>query len=367
MVLLFLNKKTLLITGIACFVLMLPQLFYWHIKTGHFIFDSYINPGVGLDFSSPHIINVLFSYRKGWFIYTPVMLFAVAGFYFLYKNNRAIFYPVLFYFLVSFYIICCWTYWYYGAAFSCRPVITSYPLLAICIGYFLLFIQKQNFFIKTAFTLGVTFFIFLNQFQWWQLKNYILDPYRTTKEYYWAIFLKTSVDGNDRALLSVKRDFTGQQKFENKTKYSSSLLILDTFDKTKDKNIQTDPIGNPYYKLLPDQEFCSTNQRMFKELTLKDHVWIKASMDIRFPSDFKGPLPCMAMTMEHEGGSYGYFAPEIKIDTADNHWHRYELDYLTPEIRNTNDVWKSYIWKRGKSTFDIDNFKIEIFEPKINF
>ncbi len=358
------NKKALFLTGAACFLLLLPQLLYWHAKTGHFIYDSYKNPGVGLDFFSPHILNVLFSYRKGWFVYTPVMLFAVTGFYFFYKNNKPVFYAVLFYFLISFYIICCWTYWYYGAAFSCRPVITSYPLLAICLGYFLLFVQKQSTFIKSLFTLSVMFFIFLNQFQWMQLKNYILDPYRTTKEYYWAAFLKTSVSESDHALLSVNRDFTGQQKFENKTKYSVTLLKQDTFDTTKDKNVQTDTARNPFYRALPDEEFCITNQYLFKELTLKDHVWIKASMDIRFPIDFQGAPPCMVMTMEHKGGSYGYFAPEIKTDSANGRWHKYELEYLTPEVRNVKDTWKCYIWKRGKSTFDIDNFKIEIYEPK---
>jgi hypothetical protein len=71
----------------------------------------------------------------------------------------------------------------------------------------------------------------------------------------------------------------------------------------------------------------------------------------------------MVMTMEHKGGTYGYFAPDIPNDTANKQWHKYELEYLSPEIRNTKDIWKCYIWKRGKSTFDIDNFKIEIYEP----
>jgi hypothetical protein len=347
--LLFSNRKVVLITSAMCFVLLLPQLYYWHTTTGHFIYDSYKNPGVGLDLFSPHILNVLFSYRKGWFVYTPVMLFAVSGFYFLYKNNKPIFFAILFYFLISFYIICSWTYWYYGAAFSCRPVITSYPLLAICLGYFLMFIQKRSFIIKSAFSFLVVFFIFLNQFQWWQLKNYILDPYRTTGNYYWASFLKTSVNKNDRSLLSIYRDFTGQQKFENKTKYHSSLLKQDTFDNIQNQNIQRDSTANSFYTPLPDEEFCFTNQYKFRELTSKDHVWIKMSMDIRFPKNFQGALPCMVMTMDHKGGAYGYLAPEIKIDSTKQGWQKYELEYLSPEIRSTKDLWKCYIWKRGKS------------------
>lgn len=79
-----------------CLLLVMPQMLYWHYKTGMYIYDSYKNPGVGLDYLSPHIINVLFSYRKGWLLYTPVMIFSLIGFYFLYKKIGRFFMPVLF-------------------------------------------------------------------------------------------------------------------------------------------------------------------------------------------------------------------------------------------------------------------------------
>ena len=72
-------------------------------------------------------------------------------------------------------------------------MITLYPILAISLGYLLVFLKDRKLIIRALFTAIVIFFIFLNQFQWWQLKHYILDPYRTTKEYYWATFLKTKV------------------------------------------------------------------------------------------------------------------------------------------------------------------------------
>ncbi len=364
MALLLLNKKSLFIVIIVVLLMVLPQMLYWHAKTGHFIYDSYKNPGVGLDIFSPHIFNVLFSYRKGWMIYTPVMLFALWGFYFLYKNNKNIFYSILIYFLISFYIICSWSYWYYGAAFSCRPVITIYPLLAICLGYFILFIQQQRAFIKNTFALVVILCIFLNQFQWWQLKNYILDPYRTTEEYYWATFLETSVDDSDKELLSVYRDFSGKPVFEHPEKYYSYVLTQDPFNDAKDVNIQTDSLNNRFYKMLPEQEFYLMKQCTYKELTKKDHAWIRTTMDVRYPDNFSGSLPCLVMTMEYKGGVYGYLAPEIKIDSSKNKWYTLTFDYLTPEPRTTKDIFKCYVWKRGSSTFDIDNFKIEVFEPK---
>ena len=52
-----------------------PQMIYWNEMTGHWLYFSY-----GSDerffFGDPAIIKGLFSYRKGLFIYTPLLLFA---------------------------------------------------------------------------------------------------------------------------------------------------------------------------------------------------------------------------------------------------------------------------------------------------
>ncbi len=312
------RKSVYAVMGI-CFLIVMPQLAYWFMKTGHILYDSYKNPGVGLDIFSPHIINVLFSYRKGWLLYTPVMVFSLIGWFFLFKQNRKIFFATAAYFFISFYVISSWSEWWYGAAFSARPLITLYPMLSICLGYFLLYLKNRKLIIKIAFSAIVIFFIFLNQFQWWQLKHYILDPYRTTKEYYWATFLKTSVTDSDKKLLMIYRDFTGKMELTNPEDYQKSVLIDDKFDETGKKGIQTEN-NNSFYQLSENQEYYLIFESPYQELTQKDHVWIKASMDIRFPENFEGSLPCLVMTMERKEGSYGYFAPEIKIDTSNNQW-----------------------------------------------
>lgn len=362
--LLITNRKYILISMIICLVIALPQMLYWHHKTGKFIYDSYKNPGVGLDYFSPHIIDILFSYKKGWLLYTPIMIFSLIGFYFLYKKNRQIFYACAVYFLVSFYIIASWTEWWYGAGFSTRPLISTYPILAICLGYFILYINQRKLIIKLLFGIIASFFVFLNQFQWWQYKNYILDPYRTTKDYYWATFLKTNVTESDRDLLMVYRDFSGKMDFTEEYKYQKMLILTNDFEEESNKGNQTEN-NNNFYRLNEDQEYFPVLETQYNELTQKDHIWIKVSMDIRFPKDFEGTLPCIVNTMERKIWSYGYHATDIKLDSVPNHWRRIEVMYITPEIRSGKDRVKCYIWKRGKSTFDIDNIKLEIFKRKI--
>ena len=38
----------------------------------------------------------------------------------------------------------------------------------------------------------------------------------------------------------------------------------------------------------------------YNEITQKDQVWVKASLDIRFPDHFEGQLPDMVMTMKRK-------------------------------------------------------------------
>lgn len=362
--LLFKYKLHLLLVVLICFIVASPQIFYWYTKTGKFFYDSYKNPGVGLDIFSPYILEALFSYRKGWLVYTPIMIFYLLGFIFLFKKNRAIFFSIAIYFVVTFYIIASWTEWWYGAGFSNRPLITTYPLLAIGFGYFVCFIAKQSKAIKIVFGSVVLIFTFLNQFQWWQLKNYILDPYRTTKEYYWAVFLKTSVDQDDRKLLLVNRDFSGEMNFTNQENYKKAKIYTSSFQKDIGIEIQTDSTQNQFFRFLEDQEFGLTKLFKYNELTDKDHLWIVVNFDARSNDLINGNWPCFVFSVHRENGDYGYFAPEIELDTTSNDWKHFQFEYQTPPIRDRNDSLKIYFWKRGTSSFDIDNLTIDKFERK---
>lgn len=355
------RNQVIIAAGLALLI-ALPQMLYWYFKSGHIIYDSYKNPGVGLDIFSPHIINVLFSYRKGWLLYTPIMIFALIGFYFLFKENRKIFLATASYFFISFYIISSWSEWWYGAAFSGRPMITLYPVLGICLGYFILFIGHQKLIVRSAFGIITAFFIFLNQFQWWQFKHNIIDPYRTTKAYYWATFLKTKATEENKDLLMIYRDFSGKMEFSNDNEYQKWILVDQSYETAGQEGV-VEETGNLFYRISETREYYEIFVSPYRELTQKDHLWFRAMIDIRFPDNFEGPLPCFVMSMERKEGPYRYFAPEMKADSS-GQWKRLEFEYLTPEIRNSSDKFKCYIWKRGRSAFDIDNIKLEVYKEK---
>lgn len=179
----FLNHKAKLtaVAMIGLFVIS-PQLIYWKIQTGSFLYNSY--SGEQFFFLKPHILDGLFSYRKGWFLYTPLMLFAVIGL-FLKHNNRPASTGI---FILVTYITFSWWNWWYGGGFGCRPLIDFYPLFALGFGNLLIGVNKINWLKYSSIILGILLVIF-NLFQTLQKKSDAIHWDSMTKEAYWHNFL----------------------------------------------------------------------------------------------------------------------------------------------------------------------------------
>jgi hypothetical protein len=136
------NYRKIIVMIICAFMVWLPQLFYWKSVTGDWLCYSYGDER--FFFNDPKIWLVLFSFKKGWLIYTPTMLFAIIGIGILWKTNRKYFYPVLLFSIVNLYIISSWWCWWYGGGFGMRSLIESYAILAIPLSAFLTWVVKQR-------------------------------------------------------------------------------------------------------------------------------------------------------------------------------------------------------------------------------
>ncbi len=117
------------------FLVLVPQLLYWKTVSGHWIYYSYGKEG--FFFLHPRFLKVLFSFRKGWFVYTPVMLFAVAGIGFLFKKHKAFFAATLLLLLVYLYVVSSWWCWWYGGSLGQRELIDIYPFMAVPLAAFM--------------------------------------------------------------------------------------------------------------------------------------------------------------------------------------------------------------------------------------
>ena len=145
----FLKKWHLVIIMLVMFfAVWTPQMLYWKYVTGNYLYYSYPD-SQGFFFLNPQFFGTLFSWRKGFLIYTPVMIFAIIGLGLLYKKKNRLFWPIAVYTLINWYIISSWWDWWYGGSLGLRPLIDSYGIFAIGLATFLTWAFKTTWLKKT--------------------------------------------------------------------------------------------------------------------------------------------------------------------------------------------------------------------------
>ncbi len=108
------------------------QLLIYHAQTGAWVHYSY--PGERFDFSNPAFWSILFSYRKGLFLYTPILLVSLAGFYYFQAFRR---WSGLTFLVILTYVFSSWSNWWYGGSFSSRPYVEYLPIFGLGLGVLL--------------------------------------------------------------------------------------------------------------------------------------------------------------------------------------------------------------------------------------
>lgn len=187
---------------IAAVMVCVPQLIYWKIYSGQFFFFSY--QGEGFCFNHPQIINGLFSYTKGWFVYTPLMGLAVAGFLVMRGKYKEWLWPGVISMIISIYIIFSWWCWWYGGSFSARALVEFYVVMSFPLGAFFTYIVQRNIFIKGFTTILVVLLIWLNLYQHQQYRSSLLHYDSMSKEAYWGIWGSQSWPENyDKMLIHL--------------------------------------------------------------------------------------------------------------------------------------------------------------------
>jgi hypothetical protein len=180
-------------------LLWIPQFMLWKYKTGHYFYFSY--PGEQFFWGDPQIINVLFSYRKGWFVYTPLILLAFMGFFFMrdeVKKLRPLFCTLI---LFIIYLLSCWWDWCFGGSFGARGFTQYYSFLAIPIAALTAHVSEHikkirlQPLLQTAFLVIIFSGICLNVGQTYQYSQGMIHNNGMNKQTYWYVFRKYHLSG----------------------------------------------------------------------------------------------------------------------------------------------------------------------------
>ncbi len=361
------KKKQLIFFSLVLFTVTVLQLIYFKIYTGSFFYSEYSgNNGEGLDLFPPHTLKTLFSFRKGWLIYTPIMIFALIGFHSIYKRNRPIFWSLITYFLFNLWFVSSWSNWWYAGSFSQRALIPSYVILGISLGYFINHLKELKLPLRSVVILIIVFFVSLNLFQTNQYRLGILHPDRMTKAYYLKTFGSLQKDPEAQKLLLFDRysAYVSGEIDENhvlKSKYNQFFESVPNTAFSSDnahsgKSSEIISLANPYSQGITIP---------YSKLTDKEHVWLKISAWIYSEVDNQEQQFYLAAHAEHKGKVYQYGDLNSKtVDIPRNKWTKISFNYLTPPIRRSYNEIKANLWFKSGTGILIDDLTMEVWESQ---
>jgi Dolichyl-phosphate-mannose-protein mannosyltransferase len=325
------NYFHVFILGMVAFLVLLPQFVYWKSVTGEWLYYSY--PDEKINLFTPHIVNVLFSYKKGWLLYTPLMIFGITGFFHLFKKHRALFFPVFIFFLVNTYLISCWDCWWYGGSFAQRPFVESYVFMLFPLAAIISSLSVKKIVIAAPFFLIGLFILYLNLFQTQQALSGVIHTSLTTEEYYWRVFLKKEASDDDKRWLEPSQYADGKDVFDsnaNNKLYGSSLMLNDGLAQLNSENAFSKPL------IIPSGLGYDKKNHYLLTTIIVDTMQANTSSDV---------FGHLVICINKNGKLYEYRSHDFSYQDLISNAGKVELSVLIPPQANkTNYEIKSYTY-----------------------
>lgn len=352
------SNVRMLVIGMSVFALLVfIQLLMYKMTVGKWVADSYA--GEHLDLTNVHFYNLLFSWRKGWFIYTPVMIFAVIGIFFLRSwFERAWAFLFL---LVNIWVIASWQLWTYGGSLGMRPMIDSYAVMAIPLAFFLQRTLVKRVWIGVAPLLA--FVTVLNLVQHYQFRIGILPYDGMTKERYVKLFFRTN------HLLSCIYD-PGSIHTHTLPGYTKRVAV---FKRTFEEEHQ-DHLG--YWGVTPEKAFSGKHAVKLDTakvtaglcVPFKDAVpdsvlpktWVVVKAKVFLVDD--RVTPKMAVSFRSGGQEYNFQAEPLFFEVDETgSWQDYEYAIEMPEPPGPDGEMCIFLLHDDHSVAYADDMQIEFW------
>ena len=351
-----------LLLGVVGIALVSIQLLYWQHTLGLWLFNGYAAEH-HFDFLAPHLLEGLFSFRKGWLLYTPIMVFPLLGFTMSNFRRSDWAWSVSLFVLFNIYVVLSWHMWWYASSFGMRALIQSYAVLSIPFAYALSTLFSKTW---TAWATGAAllFCLGLNQFQAWQYRHRILPLDETTSTFYRQAWGQTRLDPANYLLLD------NNEQLPAGTDYRLQPLL--SFSAQRDSFAASPP--DSYYGRLavrqdPAQEYGPTLNYIIQDAT-EAQAWAGAWLAVR------------AQLLAGSDNFSESEAARVVVDLTSAsgerkwrgiRWQRYQpvkqwleinfelqmLDALAP-----GDQIRVYTWNPSPDTIYIDKLEVQLLLPK---
>lgn len=356
------RKWDVLLLGLGMFVMGMIQLSYWKYASGDWIFYSYGE--FGFDWARPHVPNGLYSFQKGWLIYTPVMILAWIGIIPAFSRIKPMYYGLGLFMALTIYVVFAWEVWWYGGSLGARALVQSYALLALPIAAVLDWVRKSTIatVIVTTFAVGCSLFNLMITYQA-HGKGTGWEAEYMTEAYFWKIFFDPNPDRADKKFLDVREEL-------DEDEYTTTLLYHNDFETDSTANRSTEFANSGEYscELNAAVEFSPAFEMpMDSFLNLKD-PWIRTTAKVFFPEmewdRWKNTQ--MVMHFLRDGLPLCELcktSARIQHALQPGQWQEYSYEIrIQPEVQ-PGDVLKVYFWQAGgQKRMFVDDWTVELVE-----
>ena len=334
----------LLICLLIPFVFVGIQGAFYYLQAGKWWVDSYGNEG--FNFLQPEIVNVLFSFRKGLFIYTPLLLLIVPGIWF-YRMREGVF-SAISWILTSgiyFWVIASWWYWAYGGSYGMRPVIDFFPFLVLPIAA-LAEVAYRKYFNFRVLWLIVLLGVFLNLLQVWQYVQSILPYEGMNRARYSHIFLETQ--RHFRFIYPAEPSDLPFSEYSNQPVFSYSRFS------DADSTLRIgDEVGN---KKIADL-FSSSFRALFTD-TIPPRVWLEIQGEFRI-EDAATDASFITCIKQVDCWYWNRYFIIQSLDTK-NEWRRLNIRIDLPDVKNPDDILTVSLMNERKLPVEARDIKIRL-------
>lgn len=266
-----------LLAGVVLLLLVSIQFVFYYLQTGEWIIWSYTNEG--FEFAAPHWIEFLFGFKKGWLVYTPIMLLLIPGIAIWTKTNPFKAMSAILFLAILIWILSSWWNWYYGGSLGMRSMIDFYPILMLPIATGLSHISNRlQLAIIGSF---VVFCIGLNQIQHYQYQKAIIHYSEMNEQSYAQIFGQT--DGFYQWVSSPEVDYlpgkpyTSIRSFINEVGTSPHMECNEKHQLKEDQN-------NTYIVTDQANPFSCIFKVPFDQIKSSDNIIAKVDLKAKIPS-----------------------------------------------------------------------------------
>ena len=327
--------------GLSAFCWNIPQLLYWKI-----VGDAWLMPNMHIEeliIIDPSLLDFLFSFRKGWLLYTPLFLLLIPGFWSLRKAEKRLFCPLLITAFVFIWIFASWECWWYASSFGSRVMVDLYPLLILPLGFLLMRISAR----KTAFYAMLTFAglaVLLNGLQTWQFAKGWLHHERMSYDHYAYIFGKTNIDGyGEHRLLIDRYDTTWVSAVQQRNDPQQRILKTSLFE-----------VKSPV-KAVPGKDLDLTKFRIF-DLLKTDETLIEVELEYSTSDSTQSSILRLETVSRYN--AYQWQSAELSLGKKTGERQVLRMHFNLPDIHHRKDQLQVYVDNDQQATITIYRMKL---------